>query len=163
MTALVLPLVRYFTKDSPYHYTTDNQPLQDLAARDDALNTAFQAFSSTNQQIISAGNWGTIQVNLDVTQDQGKPFAYKLRTWAIQDQSIANAQNASFFEDIVFGYSGIGGAVTISNTIAISGNRSGATVLTRSINASSNTVILTFSGYTGTNGFVLCKAERFGI
>lgn len=163
MTAVVLPSVRYFTKDSPYHYTEDNKPLQDLASRDDALNTAFQAFTSVNQTVIAAGNWSGLTVKLDLTQDAGKPFTYKARVWAVENQSIAVAQNATYFEAIIMGFSNVNGAVTLSNTVPLTTQVTGTDVLTRTWTASGNSIVLSFSGYTGTSGYVLCKAERFGI
>lgn len=41
-----LPEVRLYTEEDPYHYTIDNRPLSDLAARDDALINAIVAVTS---------------------------------------------------------------------------------------------------------------------
>lgn len=161
--ALTLPTVRYFTAASPYHYTEDNKPLQDLASRDDALNTAFQAFSNVNQQAIAVGNWGTLSVALDLTQDIGKPFAYKIRTWAIQDQAIASTQNATYFEDLILGFSSAAGAITISSTVSLNNNKTGTSTLVRTYTPTTNTLTMTFTGYSGASAYVLSKAERFGI
>jgi hypothetical protein len=157
-----LPDVRYHTVNSPYHYTEDNKPLQDLAARDLVLKAAVEDAAANNITAIAAGNWTGLTVPLDLHNDMGKAFAYRIRIWAIQDQNIAVSQCATLMEDVIFGHNNLPGTVVIDSTFNHFSIQSGAPVLTQTYTPSGNNINVTFSGYTGTGGYVLIKAERFG-
>ena len=161
--SIILQNVRYHTIDSVYHYTEDNKPLQDLAARDEALKAAIEDMGESNLKVIGTGNWASSQVTLDLSADLVKPFAYRIRTWAIQDQSIIASQVATINEDIIFGYNALPGTVNVLNTWNNFNHKNGVPTLSITYTPAGNNLILSFSGYTGTNGYVMVKAERFGV
>lgn len=160
--ASLLP-VRLYTANTPYHYTEDNKPLQDLQNNDQILATAIDALSSSTDVKIVVGNWSGLQIDFDLFPDLGKPFAYKFKLWGIQDQSLLSTQSSTFREDFLIGYNAIPGNSTILQTWTEENHNVGTGTLVVNYTASGNTLSLTFSGYTGTNAYVIAKRERFGI
>ena len=55
-----LPVVRYHTADSIYHYTSDNIPLTDLAARDDYLIDSIVAITSIDAAPLFIGQTAVV-------------------------------------------------------------------------------------------------------
>jgi hypothetical protein len=160
--SIILTPVRLYSNKTPYHYTEDNKPLQDLAARDEALKAAVEALGESTQTLVGVGNWATLSVNLNLFGDMDKPFSYRVRIWAIQDQSIAATQVSTMMEDIIAGYSASPGVITILQTWNNYKRTYGGPVLVPSYTPAGNNLNISFAGYTGTNGYVQVKAERFG-
>lgn len=161
--ALTLPQVRLHTDSSPYHYTEDNKPLEDLRDRDAILAAAIDDASENTQNVVATGNWVTLQGSINMVVDLGKPFAYRVRIWAIQDQAVGSPHVACFTEDILMGYNALPGVVNIQNRDTNYKHDFGAATLTVTYTPSANNLNVSFSGFTGSNGYVLIKAERFGI
>lgn len=160
--SIILPNVRYHTSDSPYHYTEDNKPLEDLALRDQTLQTAIEAVSDSNFSTLAVGNWTNLQASLDLSSVIGLPFALRVRLWAIQDQSVSATQNATLSEDILTGYVSAGGTTNILSTFNNYKRQQGASILTYTYVPSGTSLNITFSGYVGTNAYIIVRAERFG-
>lgn len=160
--SIALPTVRYYTANSPYHYTTDNEPLQDLAARDDAIALAVEDFSKANQVIIGTGTWGTIVPFINCTPLAGKPFAFRVRLWAIENQSIGVSQNSTLSEDLIFGSVDVDTNVTILSTINKFKHGAG-TQANYSYVTTGGGINVPFTVYSGANGYILIKVEHYTV
>lgn len=163
MTQAILNTIRYFTETTPYHYTYDNQPLQDLEGNDQLLNAAIASISSNSNIQRVTGNWTGLTVDIDTTEDIGHPFAYKITVWAIEDYTQLSGQVATLLQDIVFAYNTSPGTVSILSTTHSSTANSGSTAATIAYTGSGNNIVVTPSGYTGANGILVVKTERFGL
>ncbi len=160
---IALQNIRFYTADSPYHYTSDNEPLQDLEQNDIALKNAVEALSQTINTQVVVGNWATLKAVFDLQQEINKPFAYRVKIWGAKDQSVLAGQIASLIECSVFGYNTNPGNVVVSGMTIVSNTSVGAGTLTPVFTGNANNLELTFTGYTGTNGYVVAKIERFGL
>jgi len=160
--SIILPDVRFHTSTSPYHYTEDNKPLEDLEARDNALKTAIEEVTTTNQSSTKVGHWSGLQVTFDLADELNQPFAYRIRVWALEDQSLLASQSSTILEDVVIGYNQTPNVVVL-NYWNIFSKKVGTPTLTTSYSGSGNNLVLSFSGYSGTGAFVRAKAEKFGI
>lgn len=158
-----LSTIRYYGPDDAYHYTTDNRPLQDLEQNDIALKNAIDQITNNTTTVSSVGNWATLSLSLDLHQDLGKPFAYRVKVWAIKDQTQTTGQSATISEDVVFGYNDLSGSVVIQQVNNIVNQSIGTGTLVKTFTGSGNNMIISFSGYTGSLGYVVAKAERFGL
>lgn len=69
-----LPAVQYLDDTDPYHYTVDNRPLLNLANRDEAIATAFDAAMPLNGY--TSFNYGVKDVNFNSAGDT--PFNISL-------------------------------------------------------------------------------------
>jgi hypothetical protein len=160
---VTLQTVRYYTENSPYHYTADNEPLQDLEQNDILLKAAVEAVEQSYDTKTVAGNWTGLKVVFDLQKDMQKPFAYALKIWASQDQSVLAGQAATLMQYTIFGYNLNPGNVVLSGNTQLFRHSTGAGTLTPTFTGNGNNLEITFSGYTGNNGYVVAKLERFGI
>jgi hypothetical protein len=161
--ALTLPTIRYYTVDSPYHFSEDNKPLEDLASRDVTLANAIDALNADTRIFTAAGSWAApLTVSIDLSIDLNKAFAYKIKLWAIQDQTLLATQVSTVLEDLLIGHNTSGTVAILTNTNLFK-YKAGVPTLTQTYTGSSNNLVISFSGYTGANGYVIAKAERFGI
>lgn len=158
-----LQTIRYYTANSPYHYTSDNEPLQDLEQNDIALKNAIETLSQTISTQTAVGNWSTLKAVFDLQQEINKPFGYLVKIWAIQDQANQVGQSSSMIQSSVVGYNTNPGAVTVFGSTIAYNHSFGAGILTPIFTGNGNNLELTFSGYTGLNGYVVAKIERFGL
>lgn len=158
-----LTTIRYYTADDVYHYVNDNRPLQDLEQNDIALKNAIDQITNSTTTVTNVGNWATLSLTLDLHQDLGKPFAYRIKVWAIKDQSQTTGQAATLSEDLVFGYNSLGGNVTVQQVNNIFNQSIGTGTLVKTFTGSGNNLVISFSGYTGSLGYAVAKAERFGL
>lgn len=160
---LALPDVRFHTYDSPYHYTEDNKPLHDLFDRDIVLRDAIDFLNRNQYTVVASTNWSTLTISFDLRIDLNKPFAYRIKAWAIQDQVLLASQQSTMFEDIVIGHNTYPGAVSVLSSWNQATRKVGASTLTWSYSGSGNNLVISFAGYSGAGGYVIAKAERFGI
>lgn len=160
--AVALTTIRYFDANSAYHYTVDNQPLSDLESNDIALKSAIDNLS---QEVILTGTWGTNAMKLvwDLTADLNKQFAYKISFWALQDSTvITGSMNSSYREIGVIGYNS-GGTVTVSSSSTLASFDVNTGIATVTAAGNGNNLELTFSTYTGANGYLIAKIGKFRI
>lgn len=160
---VILQPIRYYTATTPYHYTSDNLPLSDLEQNDIALKNAVETLSQTISTQIAVGNWTTLKAVFDLQQDMNKPFGYLVKIWAIKDQANQISQSSSMIQCSVVGYNTNPGAVTVFGSNTAYNHSFGAGTLTPIFTGNGNNLELTFSGYTGLNGYVVAKIERFGL
>lgn len=158
-----LNTIRYYTNNDPYHYTVDNRPLSDLELNDLALKAAIDQLNLDNFSYTVAGDWSNLQVSIDLNASRGKAISYKFKLWAIEDQSSTSSQNATMYEEIFMGYNLITGGVVIQNSTSIANHKVGAKTLVTTMTGSGDSLIITFSGYTGINGLVKLRAEKYGL
>lgn len=71
-----LPAVQYLDDTDPYHYTVDNRPLLNLANRDEAIATAFDAALPT----IGSASFNHGVKNIDFNALGDTPFTFTLPT-----------------------------------------------------------------------------------
>lgn len=161
--SVTLNTIRYYTPDDAYHYTSDNRPLSDLEQNDIALKDALDLVTNNTTTKVVVGNWATLSVSFDLHQDQGKPFAYRIKVWATKDQSLTVTQSSTISEDIIVGYSDISGSVTVQQVTNLVNQGIGTGTLVKTFTGNGNNLVISFSGYTGSTGYVVAKAERFGI
>lgn len=155
--------IRVYTEDDVYHYTSDNRPILDLKANDEILATAIDNITSNSYAVVQSGSWASLSIALNLNQDLGKPFAYKINLFAIQDQSVLAAQDSNFSEDIIIGYNDLGTGVTVLNTTNIFNKKIGTATLVKTFSGNGVNLNINFSGYTGLKGYVLARVERFGV
>lgn len=162
---MIIPLqtIRFYTEDSPYHFTTDNEPLRDLEQNDIAIRNAVNALSQSISTQIVAGNWSTLKAIFDLQQDINKPFAYRMKIWGAQNQATLAGQNSSLIECSILGYNLTPGSVVVSGSAIVSNVSVGVGTLTPVFTGSGNNLEVTFTGYSGANGYVVAKIERFGL
>ena len=158
-----LTTVRYYTQDDAYHYTIDNRPLQDLEANDLILKNAIDDITNNTSTTITSGDWSTLTVTLDLFKDFGKPFAYIVKVWATKDQTLTSTQSTCISEDVVIGSNTLGSGIVINSITNVFNQSVGLGTLTKTFTPSGNNLVISFSGYTGVHGYVITKAERFGI
>jgi len=158
-----LNVIRYYTQDDAYHYATDNRPLQDLESNDLILKASIDDITTNTTTQITVGNWATLAVALDFNSNKGKPFAYRIRIWGTKDQSLTSTQSSTLSEDMIFGYCDIAGNVNVQQVTNILNQSIGTGALVKTFTGSGTLLMINFSGYTGLGGYVLVKAERFGI
>ena len=141
----------------------DNRPLQDLEQNDIALKGAIDQITNNTTTVTNVGNWATLSLTLDLHQDLGKPFVYRIKIWAIKDQTQTTSQAATISEDLVFGYNSLAGNVTVQQTNNILNQSIGTGTLVKTFTGSGNNLVISFSGYTGSLGYAIARAERFGL
>lgn len=158
-----LNTIRYFTQADPYHYTVDNRPLEDLEQNDLILSAAIDEINDSTSTYTMSGDWSTMTIPMNLTVDKNKAFAYKIRIWTIEDQSLTATQKSTVAEEVVIGYNENVGSVhtlQVTNTYSVA---TGGAAQTRTYTGNGNYLNITFSGYTGVNGKVIVRAERFGL
>ncbi len=160
---IALNTIRYYTQADPYHYSVDNRPLYDLEQNDIILRSYMDQIVVNTSSSVLAGTWGSIIVSFDLTVDRGRPFAYKIKTWVVEDKSLTDLQSSYLSEDIIVGYSHVSGVVNILEVSNLFIQSYGPSTLTKVFTGSGNNLNINFSGYSGSNGYVQCRAERFGI
>jgi hypothetical protein len=160
--SITLNTIRYHSASSPYHYTIDNQPLQDLESNDIALKNAIEAVQSSFSTVVQQGSWSGFQITMPLTQERNKAFAYKFSIWALQDKAALGTQISALIDINVLGASDIGGNVTIS-AIQLISNVQALGALVPALTPTIDGIQFTFTGYSGLNGYALLKAERLGF
>lgn len=166
MINIVLNNIRYFDADTPYHYTTDNLPLSDLENNDIALKAAIMQLDQNTLYTNWSGDWSTVgnlNLSLNLTAERGKPFCFKVKIWAIEDTAVTIGQASTYREDLVFASNSLAGLATIDTTTNLVNQRTAAPTLTVTYSASGENIRTAYSGYSGTRGLLLIKAERNGI
>ena len=160
---ITLQNIRYYTENSPYHYTTDNEPLIDLEQNDIALKAAVEEIQLNHDSQVVAGNWSSLKVIFNLHEDLDKQFGYLVKVWAVRDQAVLAGQSATLMQFTILGYNLNPGNVNISSSTQLFKHSTGTGTLTPTFTGNGNNLEITFSGYTGTNGYVLAKIERFGF
>ena len=157
-----LSTIRYFDDLSVYHYTRDNEPLQDLEQNDEILKGYIEALLPSAVSYSFTGNWTSLVATIPVPQTPSTPFAYRLKVWAVQDYSAYATQTMTITERVVIGYVDSGGGVSIDQTNTIS-TQSITTTVGLVIVSNGSNIEISFTGYSGSNGLVKIRVEQFGI
>ena len=154
--------IQYYTDTDVYHYTVDNRPLQNLEANDIILRNAIEALQVNEFQVSGQGDWSTLQVVVPLNSYRNKAFAFRFKIWLLEDKADITPQVSSLIEFSVLGANDVAGVVTISADQIISSTQS-STIALPVITPGSDSLIFTFTGFTGANGYAQIKAEKFGF
>jgi hypothetical protein len=150
MSTISLSPIRYYDENDVYHYTVDNRPLEDLRNNIESIVTVVDNLDSGNVSVI--GDWTGISYTKNVFSMRGKPFAYVLKLFAIQDSSVLTQQETTYKSQLIIGSVSDLGVVSIHSTNILSTNYFGATPLVTNFSTTTDNIVLTFSGYSGANG-----------
>lgn len=156
-----LTTVRYFTGDDPNHYTVDNRPLQDLAQNINIIKTAVETLRDNVDVLTTQGDWSSMTIEIDVNKDRAKAFTYVFSIFAHRDITNYSSPSMCIKEIVVMGYNDPAGTVTfLSNVERFTQHVTDP--VTVSFGTNLDKIRITFSGYTGVNGYVSTRVERYG-
>lgn len=154
--------VPLFTGNEPYHYTEDNKPLNAIIQNLDILNQGVESVAIDFGSIERNGTWGSLELPLDINRERGKTFSYLLKFWVMQDKSATALSSTTRAIIDVIGSNSLSGVVSIFSQETMFFHETGNEHLTINISPDSDRILFNFSGYTGTNGYVLLRFERYG-
>lgn len=160
MTVQFTP-IRYFTGQDVEHYTVDNRPLQDIDQNLTALKDAVEELQDNSSVLTSQGDWSSMVIEIDVGQDRAKSFAFILNLWAHQDISNFSSPTTCLKTIAFIGYNDAAGNVTFLNNVERFTQHVTAPV-TLNFGSNVDKIRVTFSGYTGSNGYVSARVDRYG-
>lgn len=158
-TLVPVPL---YTGNEPYHYTVDNKPLEAIIENLDILNQGVEAVAIDFGTVERNGTWGSLELPLDVNRERGKTFSYLLKFWAMENKSATALSNTTRATISIIGSNSLSGVVSLYSQENSFFQETGSEHLTITITSDSDRLLFNFSGYTGTNGFVLLRFERYG-
>lgn len=162
MTITLTPAA-LFDQNSTFHFSEDNSRLTQLNANDAILATQINALSGGgNTSVTATGNWSSISIVIPFTTlSNSSAVGIVLKVWGIENTAVLSGQNSFIGEFVLAAYKDSSGNMNLVNSSPVYIKNIGATTVTMSFAASTNTLVGTVSGFSGSAGKILAKVEYF--